>query len=202
MVTEFKTISVGGQSLFKDRGSKFLGFSYAVNTEDDIKSCLENLRKEYHDARHHCYGYVLGADRSAVRANDDGEPNHSAGDPILGQIHSRELTYTLVVVIRYFGGTKLGVSGLINAYKSAADEALQASKIVIKTINSDIELRYSYDATSEVMRVVNDLSVEIIEQDFTQDCLLIGKIKIDAVMLLQKRIQLLKDTGVSVSLKI
>ena len=120
MKDSFLTISGKSEGLYKDRGSKFLSFSFPVSSEEEINQRLDEVRKKYHDARHHCYAWMLQPDQSKSRANDDGEPNHSAGDPILGQIKSFELTNTLVVVIRYFGGTKLGVGGLINAYKTAA----------------------------------------------------------------------------------
>lgn len=200
MVTEFKTILTGGQSLYKDKGSKFLGFAFHVKDEEEVKSRLNELRKEYYDARHHCYAYVLGSDRKNLRANDDGEPNHSAGDPILGQIHSRELTNTLIVVIRYFGGTKLGVGGLINAYKIAAEESLKSSTIVTEIVKQSIDLKYSYDVTNEVMRLVNELNIDIVDQEFTTDCLLKGQVRIDLVSELKKRIQLLNDTGFPVEL--
>lgn len=129
-VDEYLTISKPSEGLFKDRGSKFLAFAYPVSSEDEIKEIQEHLRSEYHDARHHCYAYMLGKDKNVFRANDDGEPSSTAGKPILGQIKSYDLTNILIVVIRYFGGTKLGVSGLINAYKTAAEEALKNAKII------------------------------------------------------------------------
>jgi uncharacterized YigZ family protein len=202
MITEFKTVAAEGAGLFKDRGSKFLAFAYPVQSEEDIKSNLEDLRKQYFDARHHCYAYVIGNDGKVFRANDDGEPNHSAGDPILGQIHSKELTNTLVVVIRYFGGTKLGVSGLINAYKTAAELALNEAGIKTVEIKQSFKIIYSYEATNEIMRLTNDLSVDIVEQLFEEDCLLIGKIKIDLVETIVSKVQLLKDLGNNVDLKI
>ena len=126
----FHTIKDSAEGLYKEKGSKFLAFAFPVTTEDEIKDCQEKIRKKYFDARHHCYAWILGADKSQLRANDDGEPNHSAGDPILGQIRSRDLTDVLVVVVRYFGGTKLGVSGLIQAYRAAAEDALNNTTII------------------------------------------------------------------------
>lgn len=202
MITEFKTIASSGEGLFKDRGSKFLGFTFHVRNEEDIRVAQDQLRKDFHDARHHCYAYILGVDRENYRANDDGEPNHSAGDPILGQLNSNELTNTLVVVIRYFGGTKLGVSGLINAYKTAAELAIQNSKIITEVVKKQLELSYSYDTTSEVMRVIDDFSIEIVDHQFQENCLLKGEIRIDKVHPLKTKIQLLKDLGSVVSLKI
>lgn len=200
MITSYLTISTSGRSLFKDRGSKFIGIALHVTSEKEVKHELELLRKEFHDARHHCYAYVLGSDRSEFRANDDGEPNHSAGDPILGQIHSKNLTDTLIVVVRYFGGTKLGVSGLINAYKLAAEEALVNADIEKVIVKKDIKLTYPYDSTNEVMRLVSDLEIQIVDQVFESDCALIGKVRIDKEEALKSKVALLKNTGTVVSL--
>lgn len=200
MITSYLTISTSGRSLFKDRGSKFIGIALHVTSEKEVKHELELLRKEFHDARHHCYAYVLGSDRSEFRANDDGEPNHSAGDPILGQIHSKNLTDTLIVVVRYFGGTKLGVSGLINAYKLAAEEALVNADIEKIIVKKDIKLTYPYDSTNEVMRLVSDLEIQIVDQFFESDCALIGKVRIDREEALKSKVALLKNTGTVVSL--
>ncbi|PLX14682.1 MAG: YigZ family protein, partial [Marinilabiliales bacterium] len=133
-VDQYLTISKPSEGLFKDRGSKFLAFAYPVSSEEEIKAFQEQLRSDYHDARHHCYAYMLGPKKENYRANDDGEPSSTAGKPILGQIRSFDLTNILIVVIRYFGGTKLGVGGLINAYKTAAEEALKNAKIIRKTL--------------------------------------------------------------------
>ncbi|MFQ3215168.1 MAG: putative YigZ family protein [Marivirga sp.] len=166
----FFTVADSQESLYKEKGSKFIGICFPVSSEEDVKSCQEALRKRFYDARHHCYAYIIGAAGDQYRANDDGEPNHSAGDPILGQIRSKELTNTLVVVVRYFGGTKLGVSGLINAYKTAAAEALDQSKIVKEIVKSKYLLQYGYEITNEVMRLISDFNLEIFHQDFQADC--------------------------------
>lgn len=200
MITNYLTISKKGEGLFKDRGSKFIGLAFHAENETQIKSVLEDLRKEYYDARHHCYAYVLGTDRKVFRANDDGEPNHSAGDPILGQINSKELTDILVVVIRYFGGTKLGVSGLINAYKIAAEEAIANSEIINVTVTKQFELNYPYQSTSEVMRLISELEIQIVDQRFEASCSILGKIRVDRVSELESKIQLLNDTGTEVGL--
>ncbi|UII33006.1 YigZ family protein [Fulvivirga ulvae] len=191
----YLTIAVPSEGLYKEKGSKFLAFAYPVASEEDIKERLDELRKRYYDARHHCYAYVLGADRNIYRANDDGEPNHSAGDPILGQINSKKLTDTLVVVVRYFGGTKLGVSGLINAYKVSAEEALNSAQIKKVDITRTISLRYTYDATNEVMRLINDFEIKITDQVFGADCQLTGEVKVGMNDLLDEKIQFLIDTG-------
>ena len=143
MVEAYKTLSKKGEGVYKEKGSKFLAFAYHVENDEAIRDVLEDIKKVYFDARHHCYAYVLGPERKVFRANDDGEPNHSAGDPILGQINSKELTNTLVVVVRYFGGTKLGVSGLITAYRTAAEEALDAAQITTIEIKERAIIHYS-----------------------------------------------------------
>ena len=168
----YLTVSGISESLYKEKGSKFIGYAHPVKTEEEIKEILEELHKKYYDARHHCYAYILGAKGEKYRANDDGEPNHSAGDPILGQIRSKELTNTLVVVVRYFGGTKLGVSGLISAYKIAAAEALEANRIIEEVIKDTISIRYPYESTNEVMRLVKEYEPDIVAQEFTADCYL------------------------------
>ena len=164
------TIKAEGTGIHKEKGSKFLAFAFPVQSDEDIKSNLEKLKREYDDARHCCYAYIFKADQSQFRANDDGEPNHSAGDPILGQIRSINLTNTLVAAVRYFGGTKLGVSGLINAYKTAASHALDKIEILRIIIKQPIELEFEYGATNEVMRLVNDFTLEITKQHFMDSC--------------------------------
>jgi uncharacterized YigZ family protein len=133
-VFSYRTIQAPTEGIYKEKGSKFLAFAYPVETEADVKGHLERIKKEYFDARHHCFAYMLGADRKKFRAFDDGEPNHSAGDPILGQIRSKNITNVLVIVVRYFGGTKLGVGGLISAYKTAAEDALNRAAVIEKEV--------------------------------------------------------------------
>lgn len=200
-VEQYLTLAKGGEGLYKEKGSKFIAHAYFAASEDEVKAIQEELRQRYHDARHHCYAYVIGPDRSQYRANDDGEPNHSAGDPILGQINSKQLTNTLVVVIRYFGGTKLGVSGLINAYKIAAEEALNNSKIISVDITKSVTLKYSYAATSEVMRLVDDFELTITDQDFADECIINGEVKIGQLDEFKSKVQLLIDTGSDIKLK-
>lgn len=152
----YKTIESEAQGLFKDRGSRFIAIAIPVTSQEEIKSRLGELRKEYHDARHHCYAWVLAPDRQSWRVNDDGEPSGTAGRPILSQINSRELTNILIVVIRYFGGTLLGVSGLINAYRSAASDALDNAKVVERHLVERWLLSFSYSAMNDVMKVLKD----------------------------------------------
>ncbi len=183
----YKTIKNNSEGLFKDRGSKFISLLFPVSNEDEIKSILQNLRKEYYDARHHCYAWRLGADLKRYRVNDDGEPSSTAGKPIYGQIQSFELTNILIVVIRYFGGTKLGVPGLINAYRSAAAEAITNNIILEKTVNNFYELRFNYELTNLVMRVIKDESANITENTYEDKCLLkINTQQSKSIILLEK----------------
>lgn len=178
MAESYRIIKSPTEGFYKEKGSKFIGFAYQVNSLDEVKEKLEMLKKEYYDARHHCYAYLIrDGIHQLIRANDDGEPNHSAGDPILGQIRSFDLSNTLVVVVRYFGGTKLGVSGLINAYKTAAEDALQKAEIEVVEIKQSFQVTYEYEKTSDVMRIVNDFGVEITNQEFLEICTLYGRIE-------------------------
>lgn len=152
----YKTIASESKGLFKDRGSRFIAIAIPVSTPEEIKNKLDELRKEYHDARHHCYAWVLSPDRQAWRVNDDGEPSGTAGRPILGQINSRELTNVLIVVVRYFGGTLLGVSGLINAYRSAAEDALENARIIEKHVTERWLVTFPYAAMNDVMKVLKE----------------------------------------------
>ena len=169
-VDEYLTISEPSQGLFKDRGSKFLAFAYPVTNEQEIKQIQEQLRSEYHDARHHCYAYMLGPEKLVYRANDDGEPSSTAGKPILGQIRSFDLTNILIVVIRYFGGTKLGVSGLIHAYKTASEEALKSANIIKKTLHDIYELKFEYPLMNDVMRILKEENIDQVGQKFELSC--------------------------------
>jgi uncharacterized YigZ family protein len=177
-VFSFRTIQSNSEGLYKESGSKFLAFAYPVSSEEEIKSKIEGLKKKYFDATHHCFAWVLGADKSKFRAVDDGEPNHSAGDPILGQIRSKELTNVLVVVVRYYGGTKLGVGGLIQAYKSAAEEALNQATVIEEDVTGNFLIRFPYDETSEVMRLVKEFDMKIIKQEYLVDCVLVIEVKL------------------------
>jgi uncharacterized YigZ family protein len=177
----FLTIKNTAQGIYKEKGSKFLAFAYPVADEQDVKCHLEELRKTYHDARHHCYAYMLGVNQEVYRVNDDGEPNHSAGDPILGQIRSHKLTNVLIVVVRYFGGTKLGVGGLIAAYKTAAAEALGQAEIITDVVQHEALVKFPYDLMNEVMKLVKDYGFEITAQDFNLSCTLHIRIRASLV---------------------
>jgi uncharacterized YigZ family protein len=166
----YKTIGAPSEGNYKDKGSRFLSFAYPAGSPDEIKPLLEALRKEYHDARHHCYAYMTGYDRSVWRVNDDGEPSGTAGRPILGQINSAGLTNILVVVVRYFGGTLLGVSGLINAYRSAALDAINNSTIVERTLRDYYEIHFPSAVLNEVMRIVKKENAGQSQQSFGSGC--------------------------------
>lgn len=168
----YKTISSDSKGQFKDRGSRFIALSFPVISEDEIKEKIALLRKEYHDARHHCFAWRLGADMKRYRVNDDGEPSGSAGRPIYGQIQKWELTDILVVVIRYFGGTLLGVGGLITAYKNATVEALTNADIIEKRLEKKIELQFPYEAMNGVMKIIKEFDLSFEDQHFDLNCTL------------------------------
>jgi uncharacterized YigZ family protein len=201
MQDSYLTISKTSEGFYKEKGSKFLAFAFPVSSEEEVKNQLDALRKTYYDARHHCYAYTCGTAGEHYRANDDGEPGHSAGDPILGQIRSRELTNTLVVVIRYFGGTKLGVSGLINAYKTAAAEALDANQIVKKEITAKLLFTFPYEETNAVMKLVKDFDLTITDQGYAAECTLEANVVISALARLEGKVDLMQKTGSAINLK-
>ena len=167
----YKTIEIAkGDVLFKDKGSKFIGYVFPITSEEDVKLYIEELKKKHHTARHWCYAWQLGVAEVRYRANDDGEPNNSAGQPIYGQILSKELTNILVVVVRYFGGTKLGVGGLINAYKTTAKLILDEAIIVKKTIDIHFQLIFEYQHMNKVMRIIKENNLDILQQKMELNC--------------------------------
>ena len=167
----FKTIKFASEeTLFKDKNSKFYGFAFPVNNEDEVKNELEKVKKIHPNAGHHCYAYQIGVEDIIYRANDDGEPNNSAGMPIYGQIQSFDITNVLIVVVRYFGGTKLGVSGLINAYRSSAKITIESSKIIEKTVEVYFKIIFEYDMMSKVLRILKEKNIEIIQQKLELNC--------------------------------
>ncbi len=174
---EYKTITDKGEGTYSEKRSKFLAFSHHVETEDEIKELLARYRKEYYDARHVCYAYMLGAKREVFRANDDGEPSSTAGKPILGQINSNELTDILIVVVRYYGGVNLGTSGLIVAYRTAAAEAIANSEIIVRQVEEVIRHRFPYESMNDVMKVVKEMRPKIISQEFGNTCEIKMKIR-------------------------
>jgi uncharacterized YigZ family protein len=173
----FLTLKMESEGLYKEKGSKFLAFAYPVQNEEEVKEKLELLRKKHHDARHHCYAYILGKNQELYRANDDGEPNHSAGDPILGQIRSNQLTHVLIVVVRYFGGTKLGVGGLITAYKTAAAQSIANNEIITAVLQKKVKIDFEYLRMNEVMKLIKDYELQIIDQHFDNQCQIIIEVR-------------------------
>ncbi|MBQ9600392.1 MAG: YigZ family protein [Neisseriaceae bacterium] len=169
-ITTYQTIAQPVQAEFKDKGSRFIAFAYPIFSSEDVKTYVDALRQEHHKARHWCFAWRLGVDGNQFRANDDGEPSGSAGRPILGQIDSFELTDVLVVVVRYFGGTLLGVPGLINAYKSATAMAFQAAEIVQKNIEKTVYLRCDYSSLNEALRLAKLHQANVVQQDLQLDC--------------------------------
>src|SRR5258706_736636 len=194
----FFTIQSPTQGIYKEKGSKFLAFAFPATSELEIKEQLNLLRKKYFDARHHCYAYVLGSDKTKFKAYDDGEPNHSASDPILGQIRSKNLTNVLVVVVRYFGGVKLGVGGLMQAYKSAAEDALTQAAVTEVEVMKKIELNFEYSRTPEAMRLVKDFELKVLEQSFEESCQIKALLKLRLEDALQRREEYLRSIGIQV----
>ena len=166
----YLTIEGNAEAIFKERSSKFLCYAFHVESEEEIAACLEPLYKRYYDATHHCYAWRLGPFGERFRANDDGEPSSTAGKPILGQLLSREITNCLIVVVRYFGGTKLGVPGLIAAYKESAAAVLDVATIVERTVDVRLTVAFSYIAMNDVMRIVKDMQPNILGQEFDNLC--------------------------------
>ena len=177
MADTYLTITQPANGIYKDKGSRFLAFAEPVSDEQQVKERLAWYRKEYYDARHVCYAWMLGADRLLFRSNDDGEPSGTAGRPILGQINSHGLTDILIVVVRYFGGILLGTGGLVTAYKEAAADALANASIVQRDVLVRRELRFPYEKMNEVMRVLKDIDAHIIRQDYDNECIIICDIK-------------------------
>lgn len=167
----YKTIVTPSEEvLFKDKNSKFFGYAYPITSEDDTKEILSELKKQHHQARHWCYAFQIGTETKHYRANDDGEPNNSAGMPIYGQLLSFDVTNVLVVVVRYFGGVKLGVSGLINAYKTTAQMALENVEIVEKTIDKHFIIQFDYKNMNKVMRIIKEKNINLVNQKMELDC--------------------------------
>lgn len=168
----YLTISSASQGIYKEKGSKFLAFAFPIFSEDEFKNHLSDLKKEYHDARHHCYAFKLGLTENEYRYSDDGEPNNSAGKPIYGQILSKNLTNIGIVVVRYFGGTKLGVGGLVTAYKEAAADALNNAQIINQLVNNFYQITFDYPVMSEVMNFIKKHDLEVSKQVFKEHCLI------------------------------
>ncbi len=173
----FKTIAGPSEGVYREKGSKFIALAFPVETEAEVKEKLAEIQKQYFDARHHCYSYILGPNKDAYRLNDNGEPSGTAGRPIHGQLLSKDLTNTLVIVVRYFGGIKLGVSGLINAYKTAAKDALDAATIIEKTVDESYKVSFDYSVMNSVMQLLKDPYVTILGQGYEDRYLISFKIR-------------------------
>ncbi len=184
----YKSIAARSEGLFKDNGSRFIAFAFPVETPDQVKDIVDSLKKEYHDARHHCYAYRLGYLGDTFRANDDGEPSGSAGRPILGQIDSLGLSDILVVVVRYFGGIKLGIPGLIRAYKTSTADALAAATVIEKVAGKNFRLDFDYMAMNAVMKVLKDMGLPQEGQDFGATCSLRTRVRLAALQDFQDRL--------------
>lgn len=180
MITDtYRSIKENAEGLFKDKGSKFIAYAYPVDTEKEIKDIIQDLKKQHYSARHHCYAYRLGPKGEDYRANDDGEPSGTAGRPIHGQLLSNELTNVLVVVVRYFGGTLLGVSGLINAYKTAAADVLANAEIVTHIIDNHYDLTFDYPLQSSVMRIIKEDELSIVNAVYEMNCKLTVAVRLN-----------------------
>lgn len=173
----YKTIARESEGIYKEKGSRFIALAYPVKSENEIKERVAELKKRYYDARHHCYAYILGYNKDAYRLNDDGEPSGTGGRPIYGQLLSHDLTDTLIVVVRYFGGIKLGVSGLINAYKAAAKDALDNNEIIVKFVEEQYLISFDPLAMNRVMQLLKRDSVKIINQQYNTACEIIFSVQ-------------------------
>jgi len=196
----YLTIEKPVEGIFRDRGSKFMAFAYPINSEADIKPVLARLKADHPKANHHCWAMRLGTDRSVFRINDDGEPSGTAGRPILNMLLSRSLTNILVVVVRYFGGTLLGVPGLINAYKTATEEALNASVIIEKTLNDVYTIKFDYQQMNDVMRIIKEDNLVVLEQQFDNACMV--KVEIRRTQVNRSIAKLEKIEGIVIKLNI
>lgn len=185
----YKTITSLSEGIYTEKRSKFIAIAIPVRTLEEVKSHLETYQKKYYDARHVCYAYMLGHERLNFRANDNGEPSGTAGKPILGQINSNELTYILIIVVRYFGGIKLGTSGLIVAYKAAAAEAIANATIIEKTVDDDISVAFEYPFMNDIMRIVKEEEPEILEQSYDMDCVMRLRIRRSMMPKLRSRLE-------------
>lgn len=189
MTDSYLTIAGPSTGTYTEKRSKFLAFAFPVSTVEEIKAILDEYQKRYYDARHVCYAYMLGHERLTFRANDNGEPSGTAGKPILGQINSNELTDILILVVRYFGGVKLGTSGLIQAYKAAAAEAIAAATIVQKTVDLQVTVAFEYTLMNAIMRVVKEEEPAIVSQAFDNDCLMTLSIRASLMPRLRQRLE-------------
>ncbi len=190
------SIADESRGVYREKASKFIGIALPVASEVEIKENLERIRKEYFDARHHCYAYRLGFKKEVYRTNDDGEPSGTAGKPIYGQILSKDLSDVLIVVVRYFGGTKLGVPGLINAYRTAAKEALEGAKTIEKLVILNFNITFEFPVMNEVMRILKEEQAQIFNQSFEEGCNLDFGIRLSKADQIRRRLGMLKHVSV------
>lgn len=188
----YKTIRAASEGYYTEKRSRFLSFAIPVRTPEEVKAQVEACRKKYYDARHVCWAYMLGADRTTFRANDDGEPSSTAGKPILGQINSNELTDILVIVVRYFGGIKLGTSGLIVAYRSAAAEAIAAAEVEERTVDVECTVVFEYPSLNDIMRVVKEMQPAIVSQTFEANCEMTLRVRQSQEEMLKNRLLMIE----------
>ena len=185
----YKTIKQVAEGYYTEKRSRFISYAIPVRTVEEVKEQLEKYRKQYYDARHVCWAYMLGPERQTFRANDDGEPSSTAGKPILGQINSNELTDLLIVVVRYFGGIELGTSGLIVAYRTAAAEAIAAATVIEKTVDETVTVLFEYPFMNDVMRIVKEEEPELSEQSYDMDCRMTLRIRQSMMPKLRARLE-------------
>lgn len=193
----YKTIAAPSEGLFKDKGSKFISYAFPVCSEEEIREIIQALRKEHHAARHHCYAWRLGHEKLHFRANDDGEPSNSAGKPILGQIQSSDLTNILIVVVRYFGGILLGVGGLINAYRNAAQDALVQAEIVERIVEKRLLVEFGYGVMNDVMKIFKDEKLPQIDPRFDLNCTITTMVRLNDLIRVEASLK--KVEGLKIS---
>ena len=196
MSDTYLTISAPSSGIYTEKRSKFLAFAFPVSNTEEVKTLVDEHQKKYYDARHVCYAYMLGAERTQFRANDNGEPSGTAGKPILGQINSNNLTDILIIVVRYFGGVKLGTSGLIQAYKAAAAEAIAAAQITERTVDHTLVVSFEYTLMNQVMRIIKEEEPTILSQDFDNQCIM--TLRQRASLMPRLRDRLLKVDGLTI----
>ena len=196
MQDTYLTIEAPGEGIYKEKMSRFLSFAVPVVSVDEALAYVEQYRKEYYDARHVCWAYMIGADRKCFRSNDNGEPSGTAGKPILGQINSANLTDILIVVVRYFGGIKLGTGGLIVAYRTAASEAIAACNIVERLIENCVKIHFEYPLMNEVMRIVKEEQAAVVAQSFEMDCEMTLRLRRMAMPRLRERLENLRGVAI------
>lgn len=195
----YKTVAGLSEGIYTEKRSKFIAIALPVRNLEEVKQHLDTYQKKYYDARHVCYAYMLGAERKNYRANDNGEPSGTAGKPILGQINSNELTDILIVVVRYFGGIKLGTSGLIVAYKAAAAEAIASATIIEKTIDEEVTVWFEYPFMNDIMRIVKEEEPEILNQSYDMDCCMTLRIRRSMMPKLRARLEKVETARISAS---